>query len=106
VNAFAGIFSYFGKLLVAMGTAFLCWFILTEWESVNEKIYSPILPTVACFLIGYILAVLFLAVYDLACSAILQCFLVDEEVSKGLGKHRPKEFEQLIKSTKPLDKKV
>lgn len=83
--------------MVGVLTAFICWYLLTEWESVKNDIYSPILPTVACFLIAYIFANLFLTVYDLACSAILQCFLVDEETSGGAGKHRPKELEPYIR---------
>jgi len=46
------------------------------------------------------MANLLLTVYDLACSSILQCFLVDEEISisKGnnAGKHRPAALESFF----------
>ena len=58
--------------------------------------HKGILPTIACFLIGYIFANMFLTVYDLASSAILQCFLIDEETSGGTGKNRPPELEDFI----------
>lgn len=46
VNAFAGIFTFFGKLLVGLGTAFLCWFILNNWADVKDQLYSAIVPTI------------------------------------------------------------
>eukprot|EP00826_Nyctotherus_ovalis_P013998 TRINITY_DN1385_c0_g1_i22.p1 TRINITY_DN1385_c0_g1~~TRINITY_DN1385_c0_g1_i22.p1 ORF type:complete len:402 (+),score=98.39 TRINITY_DN1385_c0_g1_i22:734-1939(+) len=100
VNIFAGIFTFFGKLVVALGTAFMSWYLLTEWEAVKDDIYTPIVPTIACFVIGYVLAALFLAVYDLACAAILQCFLVDEETPGVQGKNRPAALEPFLRSLK------
>jgi len=94
VSAFAGIFTFFGKMLIGLGTAFICWFLLTEWSEVKDQLYSAIVPTIACFIIGYVLGNLFLTVYDLSCSAILQCFLVDEET--GTGKNRPDSLQPFI----------
>ena len=99
-GAFGEFFTFFGKLAVGAGTAFLCWFILTNWVEVKDKIYSAIIPTIACFIIAYMMACLFLSVYDLACSAILQCFLVDEETAPATGaagKNRPPSLEPFIK---------
>lgn len=96
VSSFGGVFTFFGKLFIGVLTAFMGWFMLTEWDDVKDSIYSPILPTIACFLIGYIFANMFLTVYDLASSAILQCFLIDEETSGGTGKNRPPELEDFI----------
>ena len=105
IGAFGGVFTFFGKLLVGTVTAFAGWYLATEWESVKDEIYSPVLPTIVCFLIAYIIANLFLTVYDLACCAILQCFLVDEEVSTG--NNRPPQLEPFITKVKePPSKKV
>ena len=92
---------------MGIGTAFICWYLLTEWENVKKDVYSPIVPTIASFLIAYIMANIFLSVYDLGCAAILQCFLVDGEVSGGAsGKNRPKELEPYFKKMEtPPNKK-
>ena len=100
VNAFAGIFTFFGKLAIGSGSAFAGWYLLTEWGEVKDTIYSPIVPTVACFIIGYILASVMLTIYDLACAAILQCFLIDEEVGGVKGKNRPALLDGCIKKLK------
>jgi hypothetical protein len=61
----------------------------------------------ACFLIGYLFGDLFLTIYDLACSALLQCMLVDEEVCGKVGnqpgKHRPAGFEKFFKDFRPVN---
>ncbi len=49
VNTFAGIFTFFGKLLIGLGTAFICWFILTNWSEVKDNLYSYIVPTIVLF---------------------------------------------------------
>jgi len=46
VSIFASIFTFFGKLLVGLGTAFVCWFLLTEWAEVKDKVYSALVPTI------------------------------------------------------------
>ena len=104
VNVFAGIFTFFGKLIVGLGVAFMGWYLLVKWEEVKDTIYTPIIPTIACFVIGYILATLFLTIYDLACAAILQCFLVDEETPGMQGKNRPAQLEPFLKNLKAKSK--
>lgn len=89
VNVFVGVFTVFGKLLVGLANAFICWFILNNWKEMKENIYSSLMPTIACFVIGYILTDILLSVYDLAAAAILQSFLIDEETGGVRGKNRP-----------------
>jgi len=103
VNVFAWIFTFFGKLLIGIGCAFIGYLLCTNWEEVKDKIYSAIVPTIACFIIGYILGSLFLAVYDLSCSAILQCFLIDEETNMNCGvagRNRPPSLDPFIRNLK------
>ena len=89
INVFVGVFTFFGKAFVGMGNAFICWFLLDYWEEMKNSIYSPIAPTIACFIIGYLITDILLSVYDLSAAAILQCFLIDEETGGVRGKNRP-----------------
>ncbi len=50
VNSFAATFTFFGKVLIGLATAFVCWYIVTTWEEVKDKVYSPIIPTVVSLL--------------------------------------------------------
>ena len=72
VNGFAYVFTFFGKVVIGLGTAFICWFIMDNWGEVKDRLTSLILPTIACFIIGYLFGNVFLLVYDLACSSILE----------------------------------
>ena len=46
VNSFAAVFTFFGKILIGLGTAFACWYILNNWVEVKDKLYSAIVPTI------------------------------------------------------------
>ncbi len=46
VSGFAAVFTFFGKLVIGLGTAFICYFILTTWTEVKDKLYSYIIPTI------------------------------------------------------------
>jgi len=96
VNVFVGVFTLFGKLLVGLANAFLCWFILNNWTEMKENIYSPLMPTIGCFVIGYIVADVLLSTYDLSAAAVLQSFLIDEETDGVRGKNRPASLEGFI----------
>eukprot|EP00826_Nyctotherus_ovalis_P058604 TRINITY_DN8070_c0_g3_i1.p1 TRINITY_DN8070_c0_g3~~TRINITY_DN8070_c0_g3_i1.p1 ORF type:complete len:477 (-),score=79.02 TRINITY_DN8070_c0_g3_i1:134-1564(-) len=90
VNAFSGVFVFFGKCAVGAGTAFFCWMLLNSWSEVRDNVYAPSVMTIVCFAIGYLVAVLLLTVYDIASNTILQCFLIDEETSGHGGRNRPR----------------
>lgn len=44
----------------------------------------------------YIIGVLFMSVYGMAADTVLQCYLVDEEVSKGIGHGGPQHCPQSL----------
>jgi len=50
VNGFATVFTFFGKFLIGVGTAFVGWFIVTSWVEVKDKLYSYIIPVIVTFL--------------------------------------------------------
>ena len=96
VNSFGGIFTFFGKGAIASGVAFVSWFLLNNWHEIRVNIYEPNVLTVATFIIGYLVAIFFLNIYDLACTSILHCFLIDEETLGTKGANRPSCLEPFI----------
>jgi len=59
---------------------------------------------VTVFLLSYIIASVFMALFSIASNSLVQCFLTDVELSRGNGmegvdgRHRPKELEHLVNS--------
>lgn len=62
-------------------------------SDLKDKIYSPVFPIVIVVVIAYILASIFLSVFSFSATAILHCFLVDEEVN---GNRQPKSLQPFI----------
>ena len=97
-EAIGSIFMFIGKVAIAIFSAWICWFILnSDNYDYKKNIFSPIMPTVVCFCIAYIIAAMFLAVYGQAASTILQCFLVDEEIADSKGETGGKHTPELLK---------
>jgi hypothetical protein len=58
------------------------------WEKYALIISSPYFPCIIAGLTGYLIGALFMSVYSFASDTVLQCFLLDEELSSE-GKARP-----------------
>lgn len=95
VNGFSAIFIFFGKCTIGAITALICFYMIDSDSELKGSQYAPTILTIASFLLGYVMAMIFLTVYELSSIAILQCFMIDEETSKGEGKNRPPTLEPL-----------
>jgi len=88
-----------GFILMFVGKAFIvvlsCWigYILCTETYLRNNLTSPIFPTLGCGIIGYLLGSIFLSVYSFASTAILHCFLLDEEIKGG---HTPASLKDFI----------
>ena len=79
------IFIFLGKVFISVGNTAVCFFIVDGWPELNEKINSPIGPLIAVFLISYIIASVFMALFSIASNSLVQCFLTDVELSRNSG---------------------
>jgi choline transporter-like protein 2/4/5 len=92
------LFCLLGTILVSLLNTLAAYAIIITWPDINDSINSVIAPLAAIFAISYIVSCLYFGIYSIAASAILQCFLLDLELSKSDGKegaygeHRPKEL--------------
>jgi hypothetical protein len=73
------ILMFVGKALICVVTGFLGYIIIMNSKLENE-VYSPVFPTIVCIIIAYILSSIFLSVYSFSSTAILHCFILDEEI--------------------------
>lgn len=62
-------------------------------SDLKDKIYSPVFPVIVVVIIAYIMSSIFLSVFSFSATAILHCFLVDEEVQ---GNRQPKSLQSFI----------
>lgn len=92
------IFIFLGKVFIAVANTALCYLILINWPEYYNKLNSPIPPMIAALLISFTIASIFMTLFGIASTALIQCFLTDVELSRGKGcdgtdgKHRPKEL--------------
>ena len=101
-DGIGSVFIFLGKVFISVVNTGGCYVGLLNWPQIKDKLNSPIPPMVAVFLISYVIASVFMALFSIASNALVQCFLTDVEISRGQGgdgtdgKHRPKELDNLV----------
>lgn len=65
------IFTFIGKLFIALLTGYICYMILTSADYYKKKLFAPILPTVFCIALAYLVGVIYMSVYGMGIDAIL-----------------------------------
>ena len=81
VNTVGTIFIFLGKFLIASLSGALAFVVAAYWPWIYNRITSPIIPALACALIGYVIASIFMSIFSIASNTILQCFLLDLEIA-------------------------
>lgn len=94
ITSIGWIMMVLGKATV-MALSGLIGYIILMNSKYKDQITSPIAPVVVCVIIAYLISAIFLSVYSFSSTAILHCFLLDEETK---GNHRPKSLETFIEA--------
>eukprot|EP00825_Cyclidium_porcatum_P018701 TRINITY_DN2128_c0_g1_i2.p1 TRINITY_DN2128_c0_g1~~TRINITY_DN2128_c0_g1_i2.p1 ORF type:complete len:412 (-),score=21.78 TRINITY_DN2128_c0_g1_i2:104-1339(-) len=76
------VFIFVGKLFISCVTTFICYQIFTQAKYYKDHLFSPLLPSIACFIVSYLVGCLFMSVYGMSIDTILQCSCADEELMK------------------------
>ena len=102
-SSVGSIFTFLGKLFIAVLNTGVCYLVIINWHSIYDRLNSPIAPIVAVFLISWVIASVFMALFSVSATALIQCFLTDVEISRANGgdgtdgKNRPKELDSLVR---------
>ena len=100
VHGLSEIFMFMGKMLVTVGTAILCYFILIYLEYYEENLYSPFSPIILILFIAFGISLMFMGIYGLGADTIVQCFLVDQEIQEkvngGAAQFCPEELREFF----------
>jgi hypothetical protein len=81
LGSIGAVFLFLGRWTIAIASTYGGYILITKADKFDQKIHSPVFPTLVFFCIAYILALLFMSVYSMACDTILHCFLADEELA-------------------------
>lgn len=74
VEGLADIFMFLAKFFISFCTTLVSYFLL---KAMSENDVEPWLPLVVIFLFSYLIAAIFIAIFDTSANTILQCYLLD-----------------------------
>lgn len=87
VEGIASCFMFIAKCFIAIATCLLSALII---QASTAEITSPYGPLGVIFVISYIIATIFIEIFDTGANTILQCYLLDKEVGLPNDEHIPK----------------
>lgn len=70
----------FGRLAIACLTTGICLAVMYNYPYYVNNLSSEIFPSIAIFIISYLIGSLFMMVFEVGVDTIFLCFLVDEAV--------------------------
>lgn len=91
---------FIGRILIAVGTTFAFYCLITFASSIKRGIMEPLYLLLIIFIVSFAIGALFIFIYSIAIDTILVCFIVDEmnQSAKG-GKaalYGPSELNELL----------
>jgi hypothetical protein len=76
-------FTVLGILGITLGVSVSAYFATVYIPYYQQRINSAFVVTIVSGIIAFIISAVYLSMIDIAASAVLQCYLVDHEVSHG-----------------------
>ena len=83
------LFSIIGTLFIMAASGFLGYLVIEYYGFLKEEVNSYFLPILCMVIIGLIIGLICMNVFGMSADTLLYCFLIDEEVNKGLPKAMP-----------------
>ena len=81
----ADVFMFLAKFFISVSTTAISWLLLGAMTEVD----AVFLPLFIIFLLSYMIAAVFIAVFDVSANTILQCYLMDKEIAHQQGLQDP-----------------
>jgi len=92
VEGIGGVFMFLAKFCIAIVTTLIGFLLLDAFAPDGQKVEDPFLPTALIFAFSYVVAAIFISVFDTSANTILQCYLIDVDIAKQMKlepKHVP-----------------
>ena len=81
VETFAEVFMLIAKLCISVFSVTLSLLIM-KFSLTANPVSSPLVPALIILVLAYIIAGIFVSIFDAAANTILQCYLIDQDVAK------------------------
>ena len=92
------IFNFLGKAAITVASTWTGFYYITNVGEIKDSIFSPLGPVIAFAIASYLVAALFMGVYETAADTIIQAFILDEEIhGKGCSVFAPEPIKEFIK---------
>ncbi|XP_057729653.1 choline transporter protein 1 [Arachis stenosperma] len=90
VNVIGDVILFLGKLCVSLSSAVFAFLMLDthKYRAAHNKITSPLLPVLVCWVLGYIVATLFFGVVEMSIDTIILSYCQDSE-ENGTAQYAP-----------------
>lgn len=102
-NWIAKIFILLGKVALVLLNCFTLVFIMKQCTGVADELHSILAPVAVGGLITFIIASLFLGIFENAVLALMTCLAVDMDLHDGEPKYGPATFHDSIRKVKAHD---
>lgn len=86
VEGFADVFMMIAKVCISVLSTATSLLIM-KWTLTDTPVSSPILPALLILAIALVVSGIFISIFDAAANTILQCYLIDKDITKQKGAH-------------------
>jgi len=80
VSSIASVFMFLGKVAIAVSTTWIGFLLMGSMIPEGESFNEPMVPVLMILLLAYMIASIFIGVFDAGTNTILQCYLMDKEM--------------------------
>ena len=92
VEGIASCFMFIAKFFVSILTTLISFFLM----QVMVKVSSPYAPLLVIFLFSWMIASIFIEIFDTGANTILQCYILDQEVGLCDDEHIPRSLKKFF----------
>ena len=92
------VFTFLGKGVITLVSSYLGYLIITKFEQYSGYIASPMPVLLVFIVVTYVVAGLFMSVYEMACDSIIIYFLYDESMNDRKAIHAPESLREFMQS--------
>lgn len=99
----AGVSSYFslvGQILITILSTYLGTMILEYNSDPTNDTTSPVNVILAFVIVSFVVSSIFISVYEIACDTIIQSYIIDEKIHKGIDLSAPQPMLEFMRDYK------
>jgi len=96
LSGVGSIFQLLGRVFITVVSSYLGYWIITNSDHYSEEINSPAPPTVIFVVSSYLVASMFMSIYEVAADTIIQAYILDHTLHKGEPVFAPEPIKEFM----------